>query len=441
MHFHRALLAACLLAAGTTSPVGNLLPNGGFETRSGWSTATIHHPERVSFDCGCAAAGRMSLRMDGRGKPIFMLTQAAVRECAPGTEYAVRAARRATSGQGHVYVAIREFGPDKARTTLTLGRGGARRLGEWEYLSGTFVSRQNTQRVAVFLYNINSRGVAWFDDITVAPVAGGVSPFELRCRRIAAPPVVDGVAREWQVSDVAEDVMLIGPHGVGKTSLGRALAKELGIPFHDEIGWRLANDPAFRSSVTHASDAQDRFDEEVFRLELARDRDFRRPRIVESWHPGNLAYAACRSPAVVERFLPQIEEVCIRPLVVVIPLTAPEEILALAAIGQSASDAIPVLQKCAADGNNPKRGCAYYALFCIRSEPADLKSMVGVLRKDEKGPAEMARYLDALGAKARPVADRVPEMLELTEFAACREELESFLKKVEEDEGPVTLMP
>jgi hypothetical protein len=124
------------------------------------------------------------------------------------------------------------------------------------------------------------------------------------------------------------NIVLIGPHGVGKTSFGRALAEELRIPFHDEIGWRLAQDPAFRPRDTYPADTQERFDEEVFRCELERDREAAIPRVVETWHPGNLAYAAHRSPGVVGRFLTEIEEVCTQTQIVVIPLTAPVEVLA-----------------------------------------------------------------------------------------------------------------
>ncbi|HJN76502.1 MAG TPA: hypothetical protein QGF58_21415, partial [Myxococcota bacterium] len=44
----------------------------------------------------------------------------------------------------------------------------------------------------------------------------------------------------------------------------------------------------------------------VFRQELARDTDTSGPRVVESWHPGNLAYAAMRSPDVAGRWLAEV---------------------------------------------------------------------------------------------------------------------------------------
>ncbi len=41
-------------------------------------------------------------------------------------------------------------------------------------------------------------------------------------------------------------IILIGPHGVGKTSLGRALSARLEIPFHHELGRELAEDTEWR---------------------------------------------------------------------------------------------------------------------------------------------------------------------------------------------------
>jgi len=80
------------------------------------------------------------------------------------------------------------------------------------------------------------------------------------------------------------------------------------------------------------------------------------------------------------------------------------EIMALAAIGPSAMRAIPVLEKYASDEKNSQRGVAYYALACIRGESEDMNNMVNFLKKDKGSWAELARYLDALGVKASPVA-------------------------------------
>lgn len=94
-------------------------------------------------------------------------------------------------------------------------------------------------------------------------------------------------------------IVLIGPHGAGKTSLGRVLAQRLGLPFDEEIGRQLAEQGVLRQRGRCAATADDLFDAEVLRRELARDAERgETPRIVETWHPGNFAYAARRSPTI-----------------------------------------------------------------------------------------------------------------------------------------------
>ena len=126
-------------------------------------------------------------------------------------------------------------------------------------------------------------------------------------------------------------VVLLGPRGAGKTTLGRALSAYTRWPFHDEIGKRLATDRARRPHGVRTSDPQPRFDREVFAHEVARDRAFElgagsRPRIVETWHPGNLAYASVRSPEVAAATLPHVRTLD-WSRVIVVPVNAPVSVL------------------------------------------------------------------------------------------------------------------
>lgn len=116
-------------------------------------------------------------------------------------------------------------------------------------------------------------------------------------------------------------LVVIGPHGVGKSTLGRALAAELDWVFHHELGETLARQT--RTSGD-ASSPQVDFDRRLFGLELGRDRAWSGgPRVVESWHPGNLAYAERRSPELTVDFrLPSVGPVW------VLPLHAPRSVLA-----------------------------------------------------------------------------------------------------------------
>lgn len=125
-------------------------------------------------------------------------------------------------------------------------------------------------------------------------------------------------------------VVLVGPHGAGKTTLGSELAALTGWTFHDEIGRRLAEDPRARPAGVTPEDAQQQFDDEVFRRERARDLAWSKdqPRIVETWHPGNLAYAACRSPSVCEAWAPRLRRAIDWSRVWVVPVRASVEVLA-----------------------------------------------------------------------------------------------------------------
>ena len=92
-------------------------------------------------------------------------------------------------------------------------------------------------------------------------------------------------------------LVLIGPHGAGKTTLGRRLSAELCIPFHEEIGKQMRFEALAQDPEEHAMVSQDLFDEMVTLREIERDLSWVSvPRIVETWHPRNLAYASLRSP-------------------------------------------------------------------------------------------------------------------------------------------------
>lgn len=117
-----------------------------------------------------------------------------------------------------------------------------------------------------------------------------------------------------------------------------------------------------------------------------------------------------------------------------------DALLALAAIGPSANAAIPVIEDFVKREKITHRlGIAHYALFCIRGETQDLSNMIDVLKQGDH-KYWIARFLIALGVKAKPMADEVRQMLDQEAFAQFHERLKLFLKRVDQGRGPEAIV-
>lgn len=128
-----------------------------------------------------------------------------------------------------------------------------------------------------------------------------------------------------------QTLVLIGPHAAGKTTLGRRVAAALGWRFDDEIGERLRRLALAADPHAHAQRVQEDFDEKVLMAELLRDAESESvPRVIETWHSGNLAYARRRSPQVAARFEDRLRVAAQRaPGLLVQPLALSEKTLRL----------------------------------------------------------------------------------------------------------------
>lgn len=122
-------------------------------------------------------------------------------------------------------------------------------------------------------------------------------------------------------------ICLIGPHAAGKTSLGHALSALLCVPFRSEVGAELRRVRRLTRPNEDALSPQPEFDRHVLEADLARDAG---PPwgVVETWHPGNLAYARLRSPAVAAALERPLRRACARAgAVLVVPVVAPQSVL------------------------------------------------------------------------------------------------------------------
>ncbi len=130
---------------------------------------------------------------------------------------------------------------------------------------------------------------------------------------------------------MADWLVLVGPHGSGKTTLAREVARSLAWVFDEEIGERLRRERMSTDPSAHAFRSQEGFDREVCRLELERDLARRGvSRVVETWHPGNLSYVRRRSPDVFEELWEQVAPAvrACTDRVLVQPLEIGEQVLA-----------------------------------------------------------------------------------------------------------------
>ncbi|MCL1992028.1 MAG: hypothetical protein FWG66_03660 [Spirochaetes bacterium] len=96
---------------------------------------------------------------------------------------------------------------------------------------------------------------------------------------------------------------ICGPHACGKTTVLKRLKQDKNIVFRGtEVGKDLYYERKFQTG-----EVGEDFELEVVELELKRDAEiYSQPGIagVETWHPGNLAYAAVRNP----RILPTLQK-------------------------------------------------------------------------------------------------------------------------------------
>ena len=116
------------------------------------------------------------------------------------------------------------------------------------------------------------------------------------------------------------------------------------------------------------------FDRELLRREVERDHQHHGVRVIETWHPGNLAYLARRSPSLLHQALQQAHRESQRQPAVAVPLQATRHTLAarqhepgdldfFLSVGQEAAGwarllGLRVLPTVWTDSSSPQQICA-----------------------------------------------------------------------------------
>ncbi|MBD5469455.1 MAG: hypothetical protein HDR21_15120 [Lachnospiraceae bacterium] len=97
-------------------------------------------------------------------------------------------------------------------------------------------------------------------------------------------------------------VFLCGPHCSGKSSILKSLYDESLL---SDWGFEIGKELYYQNHFDTECQNQD-FEFEVSRRELNRDHKYVKSKGIigiETWHPGNLAYAAVRNPSIVSKLI------------------------------------------------------------------------------------------------------------------------------------------
>jgi lysophospholipase L1-like esterase len=171
---------------------------GGF-----WETHKNHKNQRVSADTSTAYSGASSLKQDGSGGEFFILTTSKSISVIPGKTYLLGSALRRSTAKGKICLAVRErISDNNWKTSVMLGAHSSKPLNTWEYFSKRFTPASN--EIRIYLYNIKSRGIAWFDNISIKKIGNNIHTDHLEARKVLGEP-------KWNEADSAEDFMILYP--------------------------------------------------------------------------------------------------------------------------------------------------------------------------------------------------------------------------------------
>ena len=160
-----SVLALMLTAQNVQTEKLNLVENGGFE-----KDITVLWDGPGTVDNEIFKDGKGSLKLDNKGTKAFMYDQQNItKKLKPSTKYVFSVDIKRTSNEkGRVLAAVLEK-ENKNNTDWTSIHecGGKGQTGKWEHFELEFTTESEIYDSVVILYNIETEGIVWYDNVSV----------------------------------------------------------------------------------------------------------------------------------------------------------------------------------------------------------------------------------------------------------------------------------
>ena len=170
-----ALNGVCFAVLAQEKSETNLIGNGSFE--EGMKYWGGRPPARITVDDSTSTDGKYSMKLDGTTTEtaIWMaagqsLTSGRIE---PSTEYILKGDIRRTTAKGSVGIVVLEKPKEKTNNDWTYhwcGKNPEKGLNAWEHFELKFKTNPKVDDAMVQLYNIQSGGIVWFDNLRLMEV-------------------------------------------------------------------------------------------------------------------------------------------------------------------------------------------------------------------------------------------------------------------------------
>lgn len=173
------LSGVCFTSSAQETPGKNIVIGGSFEDGlKSWNIDSAHHPEKISPDDSTSTDSEFSVKSDGTttDTPLFVaIQQNLAGKLKPAQDYILKADIKRTTIKGTISVAVLEKPKEKTYAEWTYhwcGKNPEKGLNTWEHFELKFKTNPTVDDAIIMLYNIDSEGIAWFDNIQLTETSG-----------------------------------------------------------------------------------------------------------------------------------------------------------------------------------------------------------------------------------------------------------------------------